>query len=595
MRKIEKFSVNRIIEHYSLQSEPVLSGELTGYPSIDRPWMKNYPEGLFSAQKKFTRIFDKLMDVWSNPDEIMINYYDNEISAGQFYNRVYDVAKSLTALGVKKGDSILTSLESVPEYLEILLASEIIGCSVKNYLGDTEHIINILRKNNSIKYYFAPTYLSQEASDQIYGKTQIENIITIDPLHSVTDKSKLRDNIVCEINARYVGQRTNDVRNITWSDFLERGKLIESIQENHQNNIDLFSAFTSGTTGEPKEVRHSSETVLGIINQLTLFPFQKGQRDRWLLTIVPPSLVAVVIAMTLYPLIDGKTMILDPYCKMEDLDLEMMHYRPECWGVVPAFFDVLIESERIPEDYDMSYFKLFGFGAEPLTKGCVQRILRFFKQHNCKAPFSSGYGQSEGGSDFTVAIGSEMLLSGAAGIPLINTVISIFEPNTTKELKYYEVGEICKSGPGIMLGYSDQKLTEKVLKVHEDGQTWLHTGDLGFMTEKGLLFVLGRDSIKISSQIEVFPLEIENKVSMISGVKEAIIVSGKNEHDANYEVPYLFVVPEKGVSIDKLTIELNNLIEKELKPEERPKELILLDKKPIKGFKTDRMLLKKKF
>lgn len=199
---------------------------------------------------------------------------------------------------------------------------------------------------------------------------------------------------------------------------------------------------------------------MGVINQLALFPSHEKGKDTWLLTILPPSLVTIVVAMMFYPLADGKQLILDPFCSLEDLDIEMMHYQPNCWGLIPIFFDTILESNRIPEDYDMSFFKLFGFGAEPMTNKFIARVQAFLDKHNCQAPFSSGYGQSEGGSDFTVCIGREMIASGSAGMPLIDTTISIFEPNSIKELRYGEIGEVCKKGPGIMLGYADEQKTK---------------------------------------------------------------------------------------------------------------------------------------
>ena len=71
MSKIKDFYVSGENVSYSVQKEPVLSGELTGYASIDKPWLKNYPEELILARKKYAkkyeRIIDKLKDVWPNP------------------------------------------------------------------------------------------------------------------------------------------------------------------------------------------------------------------------------------------------------------------------------------------------------------------------------------------------------------------------------------------------------------------------------------------------------------------------------------------------------------------------------------------------
>ena len=466
---------------------------LTGYPSIDKPWLHFYPKTLFNGRKHYDKIMDKLKDVW-HEEEVIIEYYGTEITTNDFFYRIDNIARSLCALGIKKNDSIAISLDATPEFIELLLASEIIGCSLKNYFGVIDDIIQFLNKNKST-YYITQDFINTADINRIYAETCVNHIITINPLYSVVEKSKIRENNLTEINSRYKSKPANDERNIDFTTFLNIGSEI-SPKPIH-GEYPLFSAFTSGTTGDPKEVIHSSKSIIGIVEQLSLFPNKSKQRDTWLLTLLPPTLVAVVVAMIIYPLADGKRLILDPYCRLEDIDLEMMHYEPNCWPTIPIFFSILLNSKRIPENYDMSYFKLFGFGAESLHYKFINEVQDFLERHNCKSQLGVGYGQSEGGSDFTVTAGVDMIKIGRSGFPLIDTTISIFKPGTTEELKYNEVGEIAKSGPGIMLGYQSEELTKTVLKVHSDGTTWLHTGDTGFMNENGLLFVLGREGIHI--------------------------------------------------------------------------------------------------
>lgn len=569
--------------------------ELTGYPSIDKPWLKYYPQELLAPKPTFDKILDRIKMVWQNPDETIINYYDTEIKVGEFFNRVNQIAKSLVAMGIKKGDAIVASLECVPEYIELLFSCEKIGCSIKNIIEDIESVIALINKDETVSLYISPDYISCLDVEQIYTNTKIKNIITIPPLYSFDKNIQLRGNITEVIESKYQGEIKTNSSNISWCEFLEKGKDIDCFEENKEKNIRLFSAFTSGSTGEPKELMHSTESVLGMIGQLSMMPCSSGVRELWLHTVIPPVIVSAVIAAMCYPLADGKILALDPYCKVEDLDIEMMHYKPNGWALVPQFVNVLLESNRIPKDYDMSHFKMFGFGAEPLSKKYIEKVQSFLDAHNCKVPLSAGYGQSEGGSGFTVAYGKEMILSGSAGMPYIDTVISIFEPKTSNELKYYEVGEICKSGTGIMIGYSDKNLTDEVLRTHSDGNLWLHTGDTGFMTPEGLLFVLGRQGITVSLNKIVFPLAIENKVVEYAGVKEAIVVSGTDKEHRGYEVPYLFVVPEKDRNKEPLLCGLKEYVKTALTEEEQPRDIFIIDNKPISHFKTDRKYLQKKY
>lgn len=567
--------------------------KLTGYPSIDKPWLAHYPEFVFTQRKSYKSIYENLSAVWTDESKTIINYYDTNIRTKDFFERVEQIKKSLYSVGVREGDSIAVALESVPEFLELFLACEQLGCSVKNYLASVADGLELICECTAT-IYIAHDYISQSDVDLIYNNTDIDRIILIDPLFSATNKEGVRANIRVNIKERYTDALSNDERNILWEDFLKLGEGITDVPNPTKNNI-LLSAFTSGTSGKPKEVLHTSETLMGVINQLSLFPSHEKGKDTWLLTILPPTLVAVVVAMIFYPLADGKQLILDPFCKIEDLDLEMMHYKPNCWGLIPIFFNTLLESDRIPDDYDMSYFKLFGFGAEPMTKKFISKVQDFLDRHNCQAPFSSGYGQSEGGSDFTVCIGREMISSGGAGIPLIDTTIAIFAPGTTTELEYGQIGEVCKLGPGIMVGYADDEKTKEALKIHSDGNVWLHTGDYGFITSQGMLFVLGRNVIDVYPDKKVFALNIENKVALVDGVQEAIVVSGTDFDNKGFEVLYLFIVPEKDFDREIVMANINSFVEQSLLKEECPKEIYFIDEKPISKFKTDRKTLQNKY
>ncbi len=565
---------------------------LTGYPSIDKPWLAYYPESVLAQRKVFTSIYQKLRTVWTNDKEPIINYYDTHITVGDFFQRVEEVAKSLCAIGVKEGDSIATSLESVPKFLELFLACELVGSSVKNFIEPTNDALDLIN-GCSANIFITHDYISAKDVQRVYTSTHIKNVILISPFFSATKESGMRENIKAAISSRYT-EVSQDKRNVSWGSFLKLGLSTKLYKASKEDNI-LFSAFTSGTSGKPKEVLHTSKSIMGVINQLALFPFHEKGKDTWLLTILPPSLVAVVVAMMFYPLADGRTLILDPFCRLEDLDLEMMHYEPTSWGLIPLFFNSILDSKRIPESYDMSYAKLFGFGAETVSNKFISEVQDFFDKHNSKASFGSGYGQSEGGSDFTVCWGKEMLAMGSAGIPLIDTTISIFEPGTDNELTYGQIGEVCKTGPGIMVGYSDPDKTKEVLKQHKDGLTWLHTGDFGYMTSDGLLFVLGREGIRVYPDKTVYPLVIENKVLAYPGIKEAVVVAGNDKSNFGYQLPFLFLIFEDKKDEAALLDGLTDYIAKNLLPEEQPNKIFVIDKKPIRHFKTDKRFLQRKF
>jgi long-chain acyl-CoA synthetase len=84
-----------------------------------------------------------------------------------------------------------------------------------------------------------------------------------------------------------------------------------------------------------------------------------------------------------------------------------------------------------------------------------------------------------------------------------------------------EVGEMILRAPQFMSEYWNNPLeTAETLRQH-DGETWVHTGDLGYMDDDGFVFIVDRkkDLIKTSG-FQVWPREIEEVISAHPAVLE---------------------------------------------------------------------------
>ena len=98
-------------------------------------------------------------------------------------------------------------------------------------------------------------------------------------------------------------------------------------------------------------------------------------------------------------------------------------------------------------------------------------VEEFFHKHNVQAKLSAGYGQSEGCSNFTLPNPMFPLEDGCVGMPMTATVLGVFDKDLN-ELNYGESGELCMTGPSMMLHYSGwrgEELTEQTLIEHSDG------------------------------------------------------------------------------------------------------------------------------
>ena len=132
-------------------------------------------------------------------------------------------------------------------------------------------------------------------------------------------------------------------------------------------------------------------------------------------------------------------------------------------------------------------------------------------------------------------------------------------------MPYGEEGEICISGPNVMLGYyNNEKETNAALHIHDDGNVWLHSGDLGVMNKNGFIKYTGRlKRLIICSGYNVYPVQIEELLETHPAVMQATVVG--IPHPYKQQVPKAFIVLNKGYKEnDSLLQELKKLVEKNL-------------------------------
>ncbi|WP_330628945.1 hypothetical protein [Blautia glucerasea] len=153
------------------------------------------------------------------------------------------------------------------------------------------------------------------------------------------------------------------------------------------------------------------------------------------------------------------------------------------------------------------------------------------------------------------------------------------------------MGEICASGPGIMLGYDRRSATAKALQTHADGKLWLHTGDIGYVDEDGIFYVLNRGAAFRYGGGELAVLPMENRLAdaKIPGIRDEFFVLIEDEDHDGYFVPYLYVVLEDGYSVDDIIDDVQSCLE----PYMFPVEILAIDERPFFHFKTNRIELSK--
>lgn len=560
---------------------------LTGMPTVDKPWLKYYPQILLdNLQIPPCTLWQYLEYNKPSMDTIAIHYYGVEITWREVFDRADACARSLKALGFAEGDQIPAFLRSVPEFIYLLLAAEKIGASLLCRDNTIEENVEAVAKSGAT-VIFAHDFLSQDDMNAYLKGTMTRKVILLDPCNCCSRRD-MPDYIRRSMDANYVGESAHGPATMTWNEFIALGRSYTgNVAAPQDINRPLYRCYTSGSTGPSKQVIHSAHTMIGVLGQMNFYGGEMESRPTWMHTILPPALVAVVISMLLLPLVSNKLLIMDPWVDVYDIDLELMRYKPNNWPMIPMFIEVLMKSKRIPADYDLSHLKAAGAGAEACNNIQLKRIQKFLSDHNCNVPFTTGYGSSEAGSNVTFHISGRPAGNGNVGCPMPMTTVGIFKPGTTQELGYGQAGEICVSGPGVMLGYDTPAATAKALKVHPDGKLWLHMGDMGHIDEDGHIHTAGRGSSKRfgGGFLDILPMENMLADANIPGIVDQFFVNIPDADHDGYLVPYLYVVLKKGYTVESI----RSAVTGALKPHMVPVQIIQLPERPFWHFKTNRI------
>ena len=179
---------------------------------------------------------------------------------------------------------------------------------------------------------------------------------------------------------------------------------------------------------------------------------------------------------------------------------------------------------------DLSSLKGVFSGGDSLSIELKKKFDKFLYDHHAVIQVREGYGTTETVTACCLTP-THIYKEGSIGLPFPDTYIKIVKPGTDEELPYGEEGEILLAGPTVMKEYMNHPdETAKTLRKHDDGLTWVYTGDLGVMDDEGFIYFRGRAKrMIISSGYNVYPGQIENildanemvQMSCVIGVPDA--------------------------------------------------------------------------
>ena len=343
---------------------------------------------------------------------------------------------------------------------------------------------------------------------------------------------------------------TTKVPNIKYNDNLISFNKLESLGKKYNDNYlenvkkydDAVILYSGGTSGDAKGVVLSNLNFNALATQCfkMVDPAKAGDS---MLTIMPIFHGFGLGVSVHTELISGMNIILIPKFNSKEFAKLIKKYKPKFLAGVPTMYEALINSDIKSKTYLKSVCNAI-CGGDTLNETLRNKVDEYLKEHGSKATIRVGYGLTEATAAVCVTP-RYYFKEGAIGIPLPDMNFKIVKIGTQKRVKPNEDGEICINGPTVMKRYLDDITeTKKALKLHSDGKVWLHTGDVGYMNEDGIVFFKSRlKRMIISSGYNIYPQYIEKIIMSHPSVETCTVIGIPHEYKGH--VPKAFIVLRK--------------------------------------------------
>lgn len=551
----------------------------TGYPSIDKPWLKYYTQEQIDADLPKCKIYDYIWNANKDYQErVALNYFDHKITYGRLFDEIEKTAKAFQQIGVKLGDIVTVIAVTLPETIYMFYAL--------NRIGAISNMIDPRTSAEGISSYINEVHSDiVVAIDAVYDKvmeavrtTSAKQVIVISPSDSLAFPKKQLYKAFKAPRIKY------ESRCARWKDFIRNGRLQTVKDSPYQKDECCVIVHTGGTTGTPKGVMLSNDNLNCSAFQCFNSSLDFKRTHRWA-NIMPPFIAYGVGNGLHLPLVVGMEVILIPSFDPNKFDELLLKYHPSHMAGVPSHYENIMNSPKMKNE-DISYLISPIVGGDNMRTDLEERVDRFIEDHRGKNKLIKGYGMTEVSAAVSVCTSNESNKIGGVGIPFAHTVISIFDTETGEELSYNQKGEVCMTGPNTMLGYyKNEAETSNVLRKHADGKVWVHSGDLGYMDEDGQLFIEGRLKRMIVRHdgFKVYPSLIEAVLLNSSDVNMCCVVGVNDTSHAQGRLPKAYVVlnEDKKPLCEEIKKELIKLCEEELPEYAQPQDICFIDQLPL--------------
>ncbi len=460
-------------------------------------------------------------------DEIVEKHPDNEALVAPFRNVRYtykefrdvcrQAAKSLMALGVKKGDRVAIWATNHPEWVIVQFSTAMIGAILVT--------VNPAYRTSELEYGLKDSqvqilFLIEKFKTSDY----VQMFYEVCPEAEVSKPAKIRSKKFPNLrNVILISDKSYLPGMFIWKEFMELGQDVsqEELAE-RQNSLDFDNIiniqYTSGTTGLPKGAALTHHNILNngyFIGEAMKF----SDKDRLCIPVPFYHCFGMVLG-NLACVTHGATMVLpaeyfNPLATLRTVEEE----RCTALHGVPTMFRTEL---GLPE------FRKFNLNS--LRTGimagasCPVDLMKKVNNLMNMKKVTIAYGLTEASPVITQtpADASLKIRTSTVGLPLPHTEVKIIDSESGKIVSCGKCGELCVRGYQVMREYYDSpEATKKTI----DEAGWLHSGDLATMDENGYCNIIGRvrEDMYCRGGENVYTKEVEEFLRGYSKVEDTYI------------------------------------------------------------------------
>lgn len=511
---------------------------------IKAPWLRfygrvpahlEYPNG--SMMEAVTAVAEQY------PDATAFTFQGVRTTYREMVTQAHRVARAFAAAGVKKDDRVTVCLPNCPQAVLCFYGL--------NLIGAVATMIHPLSSVGEIAFYLRDSGSRVAVTlDQFYGKFQ--EVMQEQPLERLI-VATVGDALSPLLRAGYwlTQGRKLKVPALTppaqkWRAFLQHGDAYELpylVKRTAEDPAAIL--FSGGTTGVTKGILLSNLNFnsLGLQTIAMATTFEPGQS----MLAAMPMFHGFGLGVCIHTmLIAGGTCILVPRVSVESYARLLKKEQPNYIAGVPTLFEGITRNPYM-HDVNLACLKGVFSGGDSLSIELKKKFDLFLQEHGATVQVREGYGTTECVTASCLTP-YDMYREGSIGLPFPDTYYKIVKVGTTDEVPYGEEGEICLTGPSMMMGYVNQpEETANAMRVHPaDGCTWVHTGDLGYMDADG--FVYFRQRIKrmiVTSGYNVYPSQLENIIDAHDAVQMSCVIGVPDSY--RMQKVKAFIVLRQGV------------------------------------------------